>query len=282
MPKIPFFVIVFAALAYGSLAEAGPPECGSETAPCQVGELSYRVILPEHPENAPFVIYLHGYAATADAAAGRPDLAPVFADLGIAFVAPSGQPDISNPKALDWGVHDGHQWPRDDLTALNAIKQDAVARFGFDPDRLLLAGYSRGGSMVWDKACADPGFAFAYASASGAFWEPMWQTCRGPVHLHHSHGFSDRTVPLEGRLATFHGLEFEQGNVLKSIALITRANGCGQMANQVSTDAQIWEKRWTKCANGSVVLDLGPNGHSRQAGWADRVAGWFLGLAEMP
>lgn len=257
---------------------AEPQPCGSEADPCRVDALSYRVVLPENPENAPSVIFLHGYAATANAAVNRAALVDAFTSRGIAFIAPDGQVDVGNPKILDWGVHDGHRWPRDDLIALQKIKEDALARFKLDPGRILLAGYSRGGSMVWDKACTDHEFAAAYASASGAFWEPMWRRCSGPVHMHHSHGFADRTVPFEGREAVFGGLHFEQGSVMKSVGILNRTNGCGQMANKVKTEGPNWDKHWSNCTAGSVVLSLGPHGHGRQSDWPDRVADWFLAL----
>lgn len=281
--KAKFFVQIAVSgclAAFPALAQS--QACGSEDNPCQIEDLTYRVVPPEAPENAPAVIFLHGYAATGNAAAKRPALVDAFVSRGIVFIAPDGQADAGNPKILDWGVHDGHRWPRDDLSALQKIKEDAVARFDLNPDRILLAGYSRGGSMVWDKACTDHDYASAYASASGAFWEPMWRRCSGPVHLHHTHGFADRTVPFEGRQAVFGGLPFEQGSVMKSVGILTRTNGCGQMAGKVDTTAEKWEKHWTDCRDGSVVLALGPHGHGRQADWADRVATWFLALPGEP
>ncbi len=257
---------------------ADPQICGSEAEPCQIDDLAYRVVLPNEPENAPSVIFLHGYASTANAAANRTELVDAFTRRGIVFIAPDGQVDVGNPKVLDWGVHDGHRWPRDDLTALQKIKEDAIKRFNLNPDRILLTGYSRGGSLVWDKACTDHSFAMAYASASGAFWEPMWRRCDGPVHMHHSHGYADRTVPFEGREVVFGGYQFEQGSVMKSVGILTRTNGCGQMANAAQTNDKNWEKRWSNCAAGSIVLSLGPHGHGRQSDWPDLVADWFLAL----
>lgn len=282
MSKIPFMAIAVAGIVASTVFPAFAQDCGTEDTPCQVGKLSYRVVLPEAAPEPPAVIYLHGYGATANSAVNLSGLAAAFTDRGIAFIAPNGQVDIDNPKVLDWGVHDGYRWPRDDLAALEQIKEDAIARFDLNADRILLAGYSRGGSLVWDKACTDHSFAFAYASASGAFWEPMWRRCSGPVHMHHSHGFADRTVPLEGRFVTFGDYDFEQGSVLKSIEFLTRTNGCGQMANSVSTEGATWRKKWSKCQDGSVTLALGPHGHGRQPGWAGAVADWFLEISNAP
>ncbi|MEO1277156.1 MAG: hypothetical protein AAFV96_17910, partial [Pseudomonadota bacterium] len=74
--------------------------------------------------------------------------------------------------------------PRDDVEFLAAVLRDSASR-GVDRDRVLLAGFSRGGSMVWDLACRAPVMARAYAPIAGAFWEPLSERCAGPVDLYH-------------------------------------------------------------------------------------------------
>ena len=83
---------------------------------------------------------------------------------------------------------------RDDV----AEGHDAAAR-GVDRSRVLLAGFSRGGSMVWDVACHAPVTARAYAPVAGAFWEPLPASCQGGADLFQTHGWADRVIPLEGR-----------------------------------------------------------------------------------
>lgn len=262
----------------GDATLAQTPSCGSADAPCQVAGGEYFARLPEGADQPPVVIYLHGYGASGRAAIGNTALVKGFTARGYAFVAPTGQPDMVNTKALDWSVHDGQDWRRNDLQFLSQVRDDAVARFGLDPGRVLLVGYSRGGSMVWDVACQAPDFADAFAALSGAFWGPMWDTCQGGSRLFHMHGFSDRTVPFEGRRITFHGVDFEQGSVMKSLAIVTAANGCGQMANAMTTNQARWTKHWTKCAAGELALSLGPHGHGRPEGWMQDVLAWYEAL----
>lgn len=255
-------------------AALAQPDCGAEDTPCTVAGAKYYVALPDEAHGAPVVLFLHGYAASGAAAIRDSNLARQFTGRGYALVAPDGQPDPLSPDLLDWGVADGFDQPRDDRAVLTAVRDDALRRFGLGP-RLLLAGYSRGGSMVWDIACADPGFADAYASASGAFWEPMPESCAGGIHLHHSHGFTDSTVPLEGRRVAFHDMKFEQGNVFKALGIVLRADGCPDMATESVAVDGTWEKMWKGCAAGSVHLVLHPGGHGRVSGWPGKILDWF-------
>ena len=59
---------------------------------------------------------------------------------------------------------------RDDVAFIRSVIDDAAERFHLDRDRVLLTGFSRGASMVWDVACIAPDTATAYASVSGGFW----------------------------------------------------------------------------------------------------------------
>ena len=134
--------------------------------------------------------------------------------------------------------------------------------------------------MAWDMACLAPESARAFAAYAGGFWEPMIGGCRAPVHLHHAHGFRDRTVPLEGRPLVFLGIPFEMGDVFKALKIWTAVNGCSQHAKKASTEGAFWIKSWTGLEAGSVTLALGPGGHSRPKGWVGLVLDWFEALPE--
>lgn len=154
-----------------------------------------------------------------------------------------------------------------------------MPRHGLVWIRLLLSGFSRGGSMVWDVACLTPGFARAYAPAAGGFWLPMAHDCAGPVDLLHTHGFADKVVPLEGRSIenADTGQVFIQADVWEGLQLWRRKNACRPNAedHQV-TDGQ-WRKRWA-CEAGSLELVLHSGGHGLPKGWNGLVLDWFEGL----
>ncbi|MEM8630859.1 MAG: PHB depolymerase family esterase [Pseudomonadota bacterium] len=259
--------------------QAAAADCGGEETPCEIEDGFYHALAPaEGGAGAPLVVWLHGAGGRAVSPV-RPDrTGKRYTDRGYVFVAPQGAPDPARPNMRDWNVADGYAVPRDDIAFLSAVIDDAVARFDADPDRVLLAGFSRGASMAWDYACARPEKVAAIAAVAGGFWEPMVTTCAAPVHLYHTHGFKDPMVPLEGRKVRWKEFGFHQGNILKGLDVWREVNGCMGKADESAPDGDIWRKRWTGCENGSVSFDLTTGGHGIPVGWSGRMMDWFEAL----
>ena len=174
--------------------------CGaSEDDLCKVETGEYRIALPEGIERPGAMVWLHGWGGSANGGMRNTGFRDQLAVRGMAYVTADGRITSTRYKNKNWAVHDGRDYERDDIAFLTELIDDLVTRHGIDRERILLAGFSRGGSMVWDVACRAPDLARAYAPVAGAFWEPMWESCEGPVDLFHAHGWTDRTVPLEGR-----------------------------------------------------------------------------------
>ncbi len=244
----------------GALAQSANDKCGGETA-CELENGVYYTALPENVQGAPVVLWLHGHNGRAERAARPNGMARTFTNRGFVFVAPQGTPDPGQPEKRDWNVLDGFGEPRNDLDFLTAVLDDVAARLGTDPNRVLLAGFSRGASMAWDFACAAPERISAMAVAAGGFWEPIPQSCAGPVNLFHTHGFKDRTVPLEGRQVSWGGIQYHQGNILKGLDVWRENNGCTGAADINIVEGPNWEKRWITCEAGSLRLQITPGGH---------------------
>ena len=156
---------------------------------------------------------------------------------------------------------------------------DVRAKTGLGDVPVLLAGFSRGGSMVWDIACDDPEFASAYAPLAGAFWDALPETCAAPVMLYHTHGWNDRTVPLEGRAFSFEGRSVVQGDVWASLKILRATNGCdARQPERNSFEDDLWFRHWTDCAAGEIQLMLHKGGHGAPSGWSGRILDWFEGL----
>ncbi len=270
-----FAIILTAAKPNTALTSDG--ECGVPDAPCTLEGGEYYVALPETPDQPPAVIWLHGYGRSGKAMIQNAAYVDPFIRRGYAVIMPSGQPSI-NDKDLDWGVADGYDLARDDVAFIDAVRADAVERFGIDPSRILIAGFSRGGSMVWDLACHAPELASGFAAAAGAFWEPMTTDCDAPVHLFHVHGFKDRMVPFEGRQLTWEGVDFHQGNVMKGLDVWRRQNACLGSAENSFDDDDSMQKDWVDCDAGSIRLKVTKGGHGVPEGWRDAVLDWFEAL----
>lgn len=242
---------------------------------CKVSLGEYRIALPQGVERPGALLWLHGWGGSANAVIRNNGWTATLAARGLALIAPDGvvtSPERNNNK--NWSVNDGTDYARDDVEFLAQVVADAVARHGVDADRVLLGGFSRGGSMVWDVACRRPGLARAYAPVAGAFWEPMFTACRGPVDLFHVHGWTDRVVPLEGR--SLRGGTLIQGDVFQSLYILRETNGCTARQPQTgSAEGDIWRRHWSDCEAGRIDLLLHPGGHRVPAGWLAEALDWF-------
>jgi polyhydroxybutyrate depolymerase len=266
------------------MAMAQEMGCGGKTEPCQIAEGSYNVALPENWAGGPAVLHLHGFGGSGAKVIGNTGFAANITKRGYALIAPTGQLfDEDKPNSRDWGVDDGAQYARDDIRFINAVLDDAAVRFGFDRDRVLVSGFSRGGSMVWDLACSAPDTARAYAPASGGFWAPFPAKCEGPVKLFHTHGFKDKTVPLEGRPAVFGGVNYTQSDIYQGLQRWRQANGCGSRATDHVIEGVIWRKIWGDCDPGAALeFALHPGGHGLPKGWSGMVLDWFEAFDAKP
>lgn len=269
-------MIIFFTIKPAVLLASGT-ECGEPNTPCTVEGGEYYTALPNTTTRPPAVIWLHGYARSGKMMIQKPAYVEPFIRRGYAVIMPSGQtfPGIDE---LDWGVADGASWARGDIAFLRAVRADAVKRFGIDQSRILIAGFSRGGSMVWDVACQAPNLAKGFAAVAGAFWEPMPNGCNAPVHFYHTHGFKDRMVPFEGRKLRWKGIDFFQGNVMKSVDVWRHKNACMGSAKNSFDDDGSMQKDWMKCAAGSIRLRLTKGGHGVPKGWRNTVLDWFEAL----
>ncbi len=272
------FLLILALLILANMARA--LDCGDAKNPCKVATGEYHMAIPEGWQGGPTVMHLHGYGSSGAKIIGREAFVKRFTTRGYALIAPTAMPwDEGKPN--DWAVRDGWLiYPRRDVLFLREVLADAVVRAKVDPDHLLLTGFSRGGSMVWDVACHAPDFAQAYAPAAGGFWQPMPRECRGPTNILHVHGFADPVVPMEGR--TWRNDEYQftlrQADIWKGLQLWRRENSCPSNAAGHDISEGVWRKRW-KCEDGSLELVLHKGKHALPQGWTTMLLDWFEGLS---
>lgn len=253
--------------------------CGTPEGVCEIEGGFYRLALPQGAAGpVPAMVFLHGWNASSEGVMKNAALREAVLARGYALIAPEGSPRREGDP-LDWSVRDMMpRPPRDDMAFLAAVIGDAGRR-GADRGRILMAGFSRGGSMVWDIACLAPGLAAGFAPVSGAFWEPLPDDCNGPVSLFHTHGWTDRVVPLEGRILRDGRLI--QGDAFASLAILRDMAGCrARMPETTPMEAggKLWFRHWTDCPGGRIDLMLHPGGHALPEGWAERALDWFEAL----
>jgi len=275
---------IIAPLAFlAATATAALADCGRTDPPCEVDQGTYRIALPDGPApngGYPHVMFLHGAGGTSRGVLGMAQMVQPLLDRGYAVIAPQG---------LSWLGGEGGIWSflpettrpraRDEAAFFASVLSDAQVRHGLSKEKGMLAGFSAGGFMVSYLACETPNAFLAYAPVAGGFWRPHPKECAGPVRLLHTHGWTDRTVPLEGRPL---GDRFLQGDIFEGLALWRGANSCASPApSGVSQSGAFLRRKWD-CAPGfSLELALYPGGHRVPEGWADMALDWMEGLAQV-
>jgi polyhydroxybutyrate depolymerase len=247
--------------------------CGNADQPCEIESGTYHIAIPEGDKPAGIVMHLHGGGGQARSMLTA-QMAEEAAARNYVFVAPQGY----HPNARferDWSVTATNMaYDRDDLVFLRDVLADVQENHAAQDVPVLLSGFSRGGSMVWDVACQAPTFADAYAPLAGAFWEGLPDSCAGSVRLFHTHGWTDRTVPLEGR--AFAEMGVVQGDVWASLKIMRETNGCvDRQPAANSFDGNLWFRTWNDCDAGELDLMLHQGGHGAPDGWAALMLDWF-------
>jgi len=198
--------------------------CGVETE-CSLGDRTYRIQMPEGVERPGAIIFAHGYKGSARGTMRNRNLRALADELGVALVAVKSFGD-------DWRIPGVPSMPSTDGREERDYFRDVLVALaethGIDTDRLLMTGFSAGGMVTWQLAC-DMGGAFAgFAPISGTFWAPVPAACDSPpVHMFHTHGTSDRIVPLAGRpIGSTH-----QGDVGRALDMLEQLGGYEDAGN---------------------------------------------------
>lgn len=247
---------------------AGPAlACGPDT-DCPVAGGTYRVHLPPGGAASGAILFAHGYKGSAAQTMGNASLVAMADDLGVALVALASAGD-------DWTLPDapnaGRGPERDEAAYVRAVRDDVAARLGVKPDRTLLAGFSAGGMLVWNVACAAGDDFGSFAAFSGTFWRGPPEGCPTDAAIWHVHGTSDTVVPIGGRRIG----PTRQGDVEEVLAMY-RADKALAPAEPIPV-ADLDCVRWTGTA-ASLAYCLHPGGHHFRADWLRAI--WGATFAE--
>jgi polyhydroxybutyrate depolymerase len=218
------------------------------------------------------VVWFHGWQDTGLRQVRDGGPAEPWLDAGWLFVAGDGAEKT-------WAHQGSPSQARDDIAYVRAVIADVAARVALDETRVLAAGFSQGGSMVWDVACRLGAPFTHHAPVAGAFWEPAPTDCpAGPAAIRHVHGTADTVVPLEGRPI---GDRWHQADVFEGLALWRATNGCGPDPDRTWQTAEgLTCQAWADCTAGPPLhLCLHNGGHTVPNGWVDRTLEWVAETA---
>ncbi|MBV6633254.1 MAG: hypothetical protein KI792_09535 [Alphaproteobacteria bacterium] len=246
-------------------------ECGAAERPCAVADGSYQLFSPltlPRDGKVKALVYFHGWRGTGAGVIGNKGLQEIATRYDLLLVAPNG-------RNRTWAHNGSPSQARDDLAFIDTVLEDIIDDHNVDPRRIYAAGFSQGGSMVWDLICRRPERFAGFAPIAGAFWHPQPVECdgggRAPVV--HYHGTGDGVVPMTGRPI---GSAYRQGDVRYSIDTLAQANQCPAARQITPADSELSCQDWSGCGNGGgIQLCLHDGGHIRPPGWFDRAADWW-------
>ncbi|MGA9254325.1 MAG: polyhydroxybutyrate depolymerase [Roseobacter sp.] len=240
----------------GGLYATSAMACGPDT-DCIVGDRSYRIVMPEGHDGVskvPVIAYAHGYQGSAAGVMRNGSLRRLASDLGaalLAFNSAGGSWILPNhPRQMD---SDGGA----EFAYVDDVLADATERFDLDSDRIMATGFSGGGMLIWNLACARSSSFAGFAPVSGTFWLQPPETCAAPVtSVVHIHGDSDKVVPLDGRPIG----PSKQGEVSEALSLYEGFGGFSAPQDRVYGDLRCSER---SNAEGKVLeFCLFAGGHS--------------------
>lgn len=219
--------------------------------------------------DARLLIALHGGGpSVGDTYARRTGFAQLAATEGFVVVFPNGMfgqwndgrgVAFGRANSTDRGVPD-----RDDVGFIALVMDDAIFRFGVDPDQIFVEGTSNGGMMTQRLACELSGRIAGAASVISSMSAPMRDTCAPthPVPMMILNGTKDPIVPYYGGTVAPFGRS--SGEVISTDATVQfwlDRNGCRRLGMALSLPNRVWRDRSQVevltsqgCADAPVVL----------------------------
>jgi polyhydroxybutyrate depolymerase len=251
-----------------ALAADGP--CNAN-APCRVEGGFYHAYVPAGWDGRPAlkgVMYFHGWREEAKNVLADPAMRDLADRRDAILIIPQGE-------GLTWSFPGSPGRHRDEFAFINAVLDDALKRLPLDPGNVYAAGFSQGGSMVWNLACHAPARFAGFLPVAGGFWEPLPESCvSGPRQLFHVHGLNDATVPMEGR--TLRNGQYRQGDIRKGWQLLGKATSCQQQTASFRRTERFACEHLKGCAAPAALeLCLFDGGHIMEPAFLDLGLDWM-------
>ncbi len=203
------YLLILISMMIAPMAQA----CGKDS-DCLIGDRAYRISLPEGQDEAVgAVVWAHGYGGSAAGVMRNGSLRKMVHARGMALIAVQG---VNGSWDLPYGPRTFDSTGASEFEYFEGVIKDASSRFAVDPTRLVASGFSAGGMMVWNLACARPDAFVGFIPIAGTFWLKPPASCALPVaNIVHLHGDRDGTVPLDGRAIR----ETHQGKVSDALEM---------------------------------------------------------------
>ncbi|WP_350335366.1 alpha/beta hydrolase family esterase [Coralliovum pocilloporae] len=248
-------------------ARQAEQSCGLDQ-PCQVKSGDYRLRMPDGVkpgQKVGAILYFHGFNGNAEGVLNFNALKRVTDELGVALIAPDGL-------YRSWSFPGGPRQRRDELAFIDDVLNDAMKRFAIDRSRIMVSGFSIGGTMAWNLACYRGSQFAGFAPIAGTLWEPLPISCPSPVpNIIHVHGTSDKTFPLTGRW--IRG-QWKQGDIREMFKRVYKQGQCSAEPPRTIREGRLTCERRSHCGSRIVEFCKHSGGHSVRPVWVARA--WRL------
>ncbi len=171
------------------------------------GKLTYAAHVPEGDGPFPTIVLLHGWGANAHDLLG---FAPFLHGGKALVLCPQGPVSIPigrNMRGYGWfplipGQPPNPEGFKQGADSLRAFVEQSIERYPVDPNRLVIMGFSQGGTMAYDLALRDPVRFSGLAALASWFPEMLAETLpKAPEHEGFPvlvvHGTRDDRLPVE-------------------------------------------------------------------------------------
>lgn len=246
-----------------TLAFATPALACLEQEPCQLGDRSYHVKLPDDwdGESAmPVMLHFHGWARQGTLIVKHGRISGATRRRGVLLLAPNGR-----NKSWDF-------W-RDsstDVAFAEAVIEDAARTYPIDRSRIYISGYSFGSAMAWRYVCENGNEVAALLAVAGTLDQD--ESCpEAPAEVRHVHGLSDTVMDFPMGPG---------GDTNYPVALWREKFDCGDGTPQGDwsvTRHDTFARTTWDCPGGRVSFDLHSRGHFIPRGWIAQQLDELLG-----
>lgn len=218
---------------------------------------------PGGATSAPLVVFLTGTGGTAAWADRETGWSKLAAQEGFALAIPEARPPnpgsppsfLANPPRWNDGspaLFDSPAPETDDVAFLTFVIDDAVNRFGVDPRRVFVTGFSNGAGMAFRFAAECANRVAALAPVAGHLWPREPKPSR-PVPTLYTIGTRDLLIPFRGgevRLPWTNRLA-QRPPVAETLERWARAIGCSPVPVLQRDDGTVRIERYP----GPVTFD---------------------------
>ena len=238
--------------------------CGAGDDPCRVPGGEYTLGAWQGAPATQALMFLHGFRESGRDYQADHAMVASWAEAGVRLVLPEGV-------QRDWSHVGSPAQARNDLAFLDAVADDLRQRHGIQT--IWAAGFSQGGSMVWDLACYRGERYAGFITIAGGFWHPLPARC-GPLgRLLHLHGTADEIVPMAGRAIR---VVYRQGDIRDGWRRLLTAASLDGTPPTVRQRGDHACERWAQ-AERRLELCLHPGGHVLPIDWISQAMRFIAG-----